>query len=71
MRLMGHALVELCLKGDISGKTLLEYCNDRTEVEKLCGEIRICLPENEPSFLTLPNEEENSAVQKEKVSNLS
>ena len=37
---MDEALVDLYLKGIISGKTLLEVCNDRSEVEKLIGKVR-------------------------------
>ncbi|HUX48515.1 MAG TPA: PilT/PilU family type 4a pilus ATPase [Dehalococcoidia bacterium] len=37
---MDEALVDLYLKGLISGKTVLEVCNDRSEVEKLIGKVR-------------------------------
>lgn len=38
---LDEALVELYLKGTITGKTLLDYCNDRTEVEKLVGKVKV------------------------------
>jgi twitching motility protein PilT len=37
---MDEALVALYLKGIITGKTVLDVCNDRTEVEKLIGKVR-------------------------------
>jgi twitching motility protein PilT len=37
---MDEALVALYLKGQITGKSVLEFCNDRGEVEKLVGKIR-------------------------------
>ncbi|HUW46077.1 MAG TPA: PilT/PilU family type 4a pilus ATPase [Dehalococcoidia bacterium] len=37
---LDEALVEIYLKGIISGKAVLDYCNDRQEVEKLIGKIR-------------------------------
>jgi twitching motility protein PilT len=36
---LDEALVGLYLKGIISGRTVLEFCNDRPEVEKLIGKI--------------------------------
>jgi len=36
---LDEALVGLYLKGIISGKVVLDYCNDRQEVEKLVGKI--------------------------------
>ena len=38
---MDEALVNLYLKQVISGKTLLAFCNDRQEVEKLIGKIQV------------------------------
>jgi twitching motility protein PilT len=38
---LDEALVNLYLKGTISGKSVLEVCNDREEVEKLIGKIRV------------------------------
>jgi twitching motility protein PilT len=40
MIMLDEALVSLYLKGTITGQSLLEFCNDRTEVEKLVGKIR-------------------------------
>jgi twitching motility protein PilT len=37
---LDEALVDLYLKGIISGKIVLEVCNDRSEVEKLIGKVR-------------------------------
>jgi twitching motility protein PilT len=37
---LDEALVSLYLKGIISGESVLEFCNDRQEVEKLIGKIR-------------------------------
>jgi twitching motility protein PilT len=37
---MDEALVALYLKGQITGKSVLETCNDRGEVEKLVGKIK-------------------------------
>jgi len=41
MILLDEALVSLYLKGIITGKTVLDFCNDRQEVEKLIGKIRL------------------------------
>jgi twitching motility protein PilT len=38
---LDEALVSLYLKGVITGETVLDYCNDRTEVEKLIGKVRV------------------------------
>jgi len=38
---LDEALVSVYLKGIISGQSLLEFCNDRGEVEKLVGKIRM------------------------------
>ncbi len=38
---LDEALVNLYLKGDISGETLLDFCNDRQEVEKLIGRVQV------------------------------
>ena len=38
---LDEALVSLYLKGIITGQSLLEFCNDRGEVEKLVGKIRM------------------------------
>jgi len=38
---LDEALVSVYLKGTITGQSLLEYCNDRGEVEKLVGKIRM------------------------------
>lgn len=38
---MDEALVALYLKGVITGKSVLDVCNDRAEVEKLIGKIRM------------------------------
>jgi twitching motility protein PilT len=38
---LDEALVNLYLKGIITGKSVLEFCNDRTEVEKLVGKIKL------------------------------
>jgi len=37
---LDEALVSLYLKGIISGESVLDFCNDRQEVEKLIGKIR-------------------------------
>jgi twitching motility protein PilT len=36
---LDEALVNLYLKGIIRGKSVLDFCNDRTEVEKLVGKV--------------------------------
>jgi len=38
---LDEALVALYLRGIISGKTVLDFCNDRQEVEKLIGKLRL------------------------------
>jgi twitching motility protein PilT len=38
---LDEALVSLYLKGIITGKSVLEFCNDRGEVEKLIGKVRV------------------------------
>jgi twitching motility protein PilT len=38
---LDEALVSLYLKGVITGKSVLEFCNDRAEVEKLIGKIKL------------------------------
>jgi len=38
---LDEALVGLYLKGTISGKTVLDFCNDRSEVEKLIGKVKL------------------------------
>ncbi len=38
---LDEALVNLYLKQIITGKTLLDFCNDRKEVEKLIGKVEI------------------------------
>ena len=38
---MDEALVSLYLKGTISGQSVLEFCNDRKEVEKLIGKVGV------------------------------
>ncbi|MFC2062388.1 type IV pilus twitching motility protein PilT [Chloroflexota bacterium] len=38
---LDEALVDLYLKKLISGQTLLDYCNDRQEVEKLIGRVEV------------------------------
>ena len=38
---LDESLVSLYLKQVISGKTLLDFCNDRQEVEKLVGKITL------------------------------
>ena len=38
---LDESLVEIYLKGVISGKTVLDSCNDRQEVEKLIGKVRV------------------------------
>jgi twitching motility protein PilT len=38
---LDEALVDLYLKKLISGKTLLDFCNDRQEVEKLIGRVEV------------------------------
>jgi twitching motility protein PilT len=37
---LDEALVSLYLKGTITGETVLAYCNDRQEVEKLIGKVK-------------------------------
>jgi twitching motility protein PilT len=37
---LDEALVSLYLKGTITGETVLDYCNDRQEVEKLIGKVK-------------------------------
>jgi len=38
---LDESLVGLYLKGTITGKTVLDFCNDRTEVEKLIGKVKL------------------------------
>jgi len=38
---LDEALVALYLKGVITGESVLDYCNDRGEVEKLIGKVRV------------------------------
>jgi twitching motility protein PilT len=38
---LDEALVSLYLKGIITGEIVLDYCNDRQEVEKLIGKVRV------------------------------
>jgi twitching motility protein PilT len=38
---LDEALVDLYLKGRISGETVIAYCNDRQEVEKLIGKVTV------------------------------
>jgi hypothetical protein len=38
---LDESLVSLYLKGVITGKTVLDFCNDRSEVEKLIGKVRL------------------------------
>jgi twitching motility protein PilT len=38
---LDEALVNLYLRGVITGKSVLDFCNDRTEVEKLVGKIKL------------------------------
>jgi twitching motility protein PilT len=38
---LDEALVNLYLKGIIAGKTVLDFCNDRLEVEKLIGKVKV------------------------------
>lgn len=40
---LDEALVDLYLKGTITGETVLEFCNDRTEVEKLIGRVKVAV----------------------------
>jgi len=37
---LDESLVSLYLKGTITGETVLDFCNDRQEVEKLIGKVR-------------------------------
>ena len=41
MIMLDEALVSLYHKGTITGQSLLEFCNDRVEVEKLVGKIKV------------------------------
>jgi len=41
MMSLDEALVSLYLKRIISGETLLAFCNDRQEVEKLIGKVEV------------------------------
>ena len=38
---LDEALVDLYLRQIINGETLLAYCNDRQEVEKLIGRVEV------------------------------
>jgi twitching motility protein PilT len=38
---LDEALVSLYLKGTITGKSVLDYCNDQKEVEKLIGKVMV------------------------------
>jgi twitching motility protein PilT len=38
---LDEALVSLYLKGTITGKSVLDFCNDRQEVEKLIGKVKV------------------------------
>ena len=38
---LDEALVNLYLKGTITGESVLDFCNDRQEVEKLIGKVRV------------------------------
>ncbi len=41
MKMLDQSLIELYVAGLISGKSLLAYCNDRAEVERVVGEINV------------------------------
>jgi twitching motility protein PilT len=38
---LDEALVGLYLKGTITGESVLDFCNDRSEVEKLIGKVKV------------------------------
>jgi twitching motility protein PilT len=38
---LDEALVNLYLNGTITGKSVLDFCNDRTEIEKLVGKVKL------------------------------
>jgi len=38
---LDEALVSLYLQGTITGETVLDYCNDKKEVEKLIGKVKV------------------------------
>jgi twitching motility protein PilT len=38
---LDEALVSLYLKGTITGKSVLDFCNDHSEVEKLIGKVKV------------------------------
>jgi twitching motility protein PilT len=38
---LDEALVNLYLKGAITGKSVLDFCNDRGEIEKLVGKVKV------------------------------
>jgi twitching motility protein PilT len=38
---LDEALVNLYLKGTITGESVLAFCNDRQEVEKLIGKVKV------------------------------
>ena len=43
MKLLDHALIEIYNQKLISGKTLLAFCNDQSEIRRIIGEINVNL----------------------------
>jgi twitching motility protein PilT len=41
MRTLDQALMDLYLKGVITAETLLNYCNDKEEIQKLVGRVLV------------------------------
>ena len=38
---LDEALASLYLKGIITGESVLDFCNDRGEVEKMIGKVKV------------------------------
>jgi hypothetical protein len=49
MESLDQSLVNLYLKGTISGESLTKYCQDREEVEKLIGRVPRVLMSSAPA----------------------
>jgi hypothetical protein len=46
MVMLDQSLSDLYMDNKISGKSLLAYCNNRAEIEKIIGEVNIHRDEN-------------------------
>jgi len=69
MKLLDHSLAELYGKGLISAENLLAFCNDRSEIEKIMGEIIVRAPakgaQEEPPRAPLAAKENGIVTPKE------